>query len=93
MRKDDIVVDNTNDMFGNVRCAMIMERIGRADDGGPGLLPTREDMLEEGDERGSARVQSAGRCGREAGVGSGAERAWGQVLEASSMKIRRSRRL
>jgi 5-methylthioadenosine/S-adenosylhomocysteine deaminase len=46
--------NNTNDMFGNMRIAMLLERI-RRDDETPGLLPQPEDMLEDA-TMGSARA-------------------------------------
>jgi cytosine/adenosine deaminase-related metal-dependent hydrolase len=46
--------NNTNDMFGNMRLALVMERIGRNDEI-PGLRPQPEDMLEDA-TLGSARA-------------------------------------
>jgi cytosine/adenosine deaminase-related metal-dependent hydrolase len=46
--------NNTNDMFGNMRIAMVLERIQR-DDETPGLQPQPEDMLQDA-TLGSARA-------------------------------------
>lgn len=47
--------NNTQDMVSNMRTALVMERIARADDEVPGLLPQPEDMLEDA-TMGSARA-------------------------------------
>jgi 5-methylthioadenosine/S-adenosylhomocysteine deaminase len=46
--------NNTNDMFGNMRIALVLERIGRDDDT-PGLQPQPEDVLHDA-TLGSARA-------------------------------------
>ena len=50
--------NNTNDVFGNMRLAMVMERIQRNDDI-PGLRPQPEDMLEDATLGGARAVRQS----------------------------------
>lgn len=56
--------NNTNDMFGTMRCALIMERIARGgDDEIPGLLPQPEDVLEDATLGGARAVRLQAQIG------------------------------
>jgi 5-methylthioadenosine/S-adenosylhomocysteine deaminase len=51
--------NNTQDMVSNMRIALVMERIARADDEVPGLLSQPEDMLEDAALGGARAVNQA----------------------------------
>jgi 5-methylthioadenosine/S-adenosylhomocysteine deaminase len=55
--------NNTQDMVSNMRMALVMERIARADDEVPGLLPQPEDMLEDAAMGGARAVNQAAQIG------------------------------
>jgi 5-methylthioadenosine/S-adenosylhomocysteine deaminase len=55
--------NNTQDMVSNMRMALVMERIARADDEIPGLLPQPEDMLEDAALGGARAVNQAAQIG------------------------------